>query len=80
MRFPSERCADCGESVVGVRRCKCTSGRKPRGRVLVNGMLRLVDGCPNCGGTLHSICERRVKDSDLHWSIRPMKEVASSES
>ena len=72
--FPPERCPKCHEALTGVRKCKCQMGRKPTGMVWINGMLRFVDGCPNCGGTLHSMCSRRVKESDLPWTIRPMAE------
>jgi hypothetical protein len=53
-----ERCRKCGEAVVGVRKCRCQMGAMPSGRVWINGILRYIDGCDNCGSTLHSSCER----------------------
>lgn len=59
--FPPDRCSKCHEATIGVRKCKCSMGRKPSGKVWINGMLRFIDGCPNCGGTLHTLCSRTVR-------------------
>lgn len=43
---------------MGVRKCRCQQGGMPRGNVWINGILRPIDGCFNCGSTLHTTCER----------------------
>jgi hypothetical protein len=54
--FPPDRCPKCHEAVVGVRKCRCQTSGMPRGMVWINGILRFVDGCANCGSTLHTTC------------------------
>jgi hypothetical protein len=58
--FPPERCGKCKEAVVGVRKCKCQSGGMPRGLVWTRkgAMLGYIDGCPGCGSTLHTRCNK----------------------
>jgi hypothetical protein len=60
--FPPERCPKCSEAIVGVRKCKCQMGGMPRGLVWTRGrtLLAYVNGCPGCGSTLHTRCNRKV--------------------
>ena len=59
--FPADRCPKCHEATVGVRKCRCQQGGMPRGNVWINGILRPIDGCDNCGSTLHTRCERSMR-------------------